>query len=229
MTKTEQNKILEDKITLNRLNFNLNRQSAIVSVFADGNFDKYEYLTRIDLELKPNLLQKARFQYSPLGDLLNKKLNAGAYNEEDMERPDFADILDQLPSESSTSTSILEESRTPTPILEESRTPTPILEESRPPTPILEESRMPTPILEESRTSPLVIEESRTPTPLSDDLINKLKCLRNEVSDAKEKNSDMIKQINETYKLNSYTYKVKPIVDETYEIKCLYQMISKKE
>ena len=48
---------------------------------------------------------------------------------------------------------------------------------------------------------------------MSDDLINKLKCLRYEVSDAKEKNSDMIKQINEAIS------EVKPIVDETYEIK----------
>ena len=39
MTKTEQNKILEDKVRLNRLNFNLNRQSAIVSAFADGKED----------------------------------------------------------------------------------------------------------------------------------------------------------------------------------------------
>ena len=59
--------------------FNLNRQSAIVSAFADGNFDKYEYLTRIDLTridlaLKPNSLQKARFEHSPLGNLLSKKL-----------------------------------------------------------------------------------------------------------------------------------------------------------
>ena len=69
MTKTEQNKILENKIKANTLDFNLNRQSAIVSAFADGNFDKYEYLTRIDLALKPNSLQKARFEYSPLGNL----------------------------------------------------------------------------------------------------------------------------------------------------------------
>ena len=74
MTKIEQDKILEDKIKSNTLNFNLNRQAAIVSAFADGDFDKYEYLTRTDLALKPNSLQRARFQDSPLGNLLNKKL-----------------------------------------------------------------------------------------------------------------------------------------------------------
>ena len=56
------------------LDFNLNRQAAIVSAFADGNFDKYEYLTQTDLALKPNSLQKSRFEHSPLGNLLNNKL-----------------------------------------------------------------------------------------------------------------------------------------------------------
>ena len=74
MTKIDQNKILENKIKANTFDFNLNRQSAIVSALADGNFDKYEYLTRIDLALKPNSLQKARFEHSPLGNLLSKKL-----------------------------------------------------------------------------------------------------------------------------------------------------------
>ena len=77
MTKTEQDKILEDRIKSNTANFTLNRQTAIVSAFASGDFDKYEYLTRIDLALKPNSLQKARFEHSPLGNLLNKKLGDG--------------------------------------------------------------------------------------------------------------------------------------------------------
>ena len=83
MTKTDQNKILENKIRANTLDFNLNRQSAIVSAFVDGNFDKYEYLTRTDLALKPNSLQKARFEHSPLGNLLSKKLEVSDDNEND--------------------------------------------------------------------------------------------------------------------------------------------------
>ena len=73
MTKTEQDKILESRIKSNTANFTLNRQSAIVSAFADGDFDKYEYLTCIDLALKPNSLQKARFEHSPLCNLSNNK------------------------------------------------------------------------------------------------------------------------------------------------------------
>ena len=45
MTISEQNKILEDKIKSNTSNYILNRQSAIISALADGDFDKYEYLT----------------------------------------------------------------------------------------------------------------------------------------------------------------------------------------
>ena len=103
MTKTEQNKILENKIKANTLDFNLNRQSAIVSALADGNFDKYEYLTRTDLALKPNLLQKARLEHSPLGNLLNKKLkvssdDGGSDKKEDKSEPDKEDLskLDKL-------------------------------------------------------------------------------------------------------------------------------------
>ena len=83
MTKIDQNKILENKIRANTLDFNLNRQSAILSAFADGNFDKYEYLTRIDLALKPNSLQETRIEYSPLGNLLNKKLKVSDDNKND--------------------------------------------------------------------------------------------------------------------------------------------------
>ena len=96
MTKTEQDKILEDKINLNAAHFNLNRQAAIVSAFSDGDFDKYEYLMRIDLALKPNSLQKARFQYSPLGDLLNKNLKVEDKDDADEDVDDLLNRLDDF-------------------------------------------------------------------------------------------------------------------------------------
>ena len=37
--------------------------------------DKYEYLTREDLGLKPNTVEQAKFEYSPLGKILNKGLS----------------------------------------------------------------------------------------------------------------------------------------------------------
>ena len=132
MSKTEQTKILEDKIKANTLNFNLNRQSAIVSAFADGNFDKYDYLTRIGLALKPNSLQRARFQYSPLGNLLNKKLKVDDDDGDDKKdnESDIQDLLDRIErGRMSDRAPIIEESRSPTPVLEESRSSTPVLEE----------------------------------------------------------------------------------------------------
>ena len=37
--------------------------------------DKYEYLTGEDLGLKPNTIEQARFEYSPLGKIFNKGLS----------------------------------------------------------------------------------------------------------------------------------------------------------
>ena len=97
MTKIEQDEIL-DSIKSNTANFILNRQTAIVSAFASGDFDKYEYLTRIDLALKPNSLNMVRFQYSPLGQALNRMLDK--YDKNDEPRiPENAfndDMLDKL-------------------------------------------------------------------------------------------------------------------------------------
>ena len=37
--------------------------------------DKYEYLTGEDLGLKPSTIEKAKFEYSPLGNIFNKGLS----------------------------------------------------------------------------------------------------------------------------------------------------------
>ena len=102
MTISQQNKIPEDKIKSNASNYILNRQSAIISALADGDFDKYEYLTRIDLTLKPNLLEKVRFEHSPLRNLLSKLLGKQRDdNEQDREEEsksieDFVERLTRL-------------------------------------------------------------------------------------------------------------------------------------
>ena len=36
--------------------------------------DKYEYLTGEDLDYKPSTVERAKFEYSPLGKFLNKGL-----------------------------------------------------------------------------------------------------------------------------------------------------------
>ena len=39
---------------------------------SSNNLDKYEYLTGEDLGLKPNTIEQAKFEYSPLGKIFNK-------------------------------------------------------------------------------------------------------------------------------------------------------------
>ena len=42
---------------------------------SSNNLDKYEYLTGEDLGLKPSTAEQAKFEYSPLGKILNKALS----------------------------------------------------------------------------------------------------------------------------------------------------------
>ena len=41
--------------------------NAEMSAFSSGDLNKHEFLKRIDLNYKPNALDKARFEFSPLG------------------------------------------------------------------------------------------------------------------------------------------------------------------
>ena len=66
MTRKEQNKILDDKIESNVNQYNVDRLNAEISAFSSGDLNKYEFLKRIDLNYKPNALDKARFEFSPL-------------------------------------------------------------------------------------------------------------------------------------------------------------------
>ena len=75
MTIKEQIKILDDKIKQNNADFDLYRQTAKVSALNSGKLDKYEYLTGEDLGYRPDPVQKAKFEYSPLGEIFNKGLD----------------------------------------------------------------------------------------------------------------------------------------------------------
>ena len=74
MSIKEQIKILDNKIRQNRAGFNLNRKNAEISALSSGELNKYEYLTFQDLGFKPDPVQKAKFEYSPLGQVFNKGL-----------------------------------------------------------------------------------------------------------------------------------------------------------
>ena len=75
MTRKDQNKILDNKIESNINQYKVDRLNAEISAFSSGDLNKYEFLTRKDLKYKPNALDKARFEFSPLGKAFNTGLD----------------------------------------------------------------------------------------------------------------------------------------------------------
>ena len=75
MTKTDQIKTLNKKELQNEAQYDLDRKAAIISARSSENLEKVEYLTGEDLGLKPNTIEQARFEYSPLGKIFNKGLS----------------------------------------------------------------------------------------------------------------------------------------------------------
>ena len=72
MTRKDQNKILDDKIDSNNHQYKMDRLNAEISAFSRGDLNKYEFLTRKYLKYKPNALDKARFEFSPLAKTFSK-------------------------------------------------------------------------------------------------------------------------------------------------------------
>ena len=63
----EQIKTLDDKIKSNINQYKLDRLNTEISAFLSDDLNKYEFLTRKDLKYKPNALDKAKCEFSPLG------------------------------------------------------------------------------------------------------------------------------------------------------------------
>ena len=75
MTRKDQNKILDNNIESNINQYKVDRLNAEISAFSSGDLNKYEFLTRKYLKYKPNALDKARFEFSPLGKAFNTRLD----------------------------------------------------------------------------------------------------------------------------------------------------------
>ena len=71
----EQVKILDDKTKANKAQHDLDREPAKITALSSGKLEKYEYLTGDDLGYKPDVIQKARFEYSPLGKAFDTELD----------------------------------------------------------------------------------------------------------------------------------------------------------
>ena len=108
MTRKEQNKILDAEIESNVNQYKVdslrnmkeilrNIKNAEISAFSSGDLNKYEFLTRKELKYKTNVLDKARFQFSALGQTFSIGLDktAQGYQEEGLMKL-LKDIRDSL-------------------------------------------------------------------------------------------------------------------------------------
>ena len=97
MTRKDQIKILDDKIKSNVNQYKIDRLNAEISAFSSGDLNKYEFLKRKDLKYKPNALDKAKCEFSPLGKAFSTRLDKTAeiYQEEDVIKL-LKDIKDNL-------------------------------------------------------------------------------------------------------------------------------------
>ena len=83
MTRKEQNKILDAKIKSNINQYKEDRLNGEISAFSSGDLNKYEFLRRKDLKYKPNALDKAKVEFSPLGKAFSVGLDKIAQGYQD--------------------------------------------------------------------------------------------------------------------------------------------------
>ena len=67
---------IEDQIKDEKLQYDINREAAKISAISSGKLDKYEYLTGEEIlpSNQQQLIQQAKFTYSPLGKALEKQV-----------------------------------------------------------------------------------------------------------------------------------------------------------
>ena len=66
---------IEDQIKDEKLQYDINREAAKISALSSGKLDKYEYLTGEEIlpSNQQQIIQQAKFNYSPLGKALEKQ------------------------------------------------------------------------------------------------------------------------------------------------------------
>ena len=73
MTISDELKILDDKIKANQAQYDLGREAAKISALSSKDIlEKYKYLTSEDLGHSPSVLEKTKFECSPLRMSLSK-------------------------------------------------------------------------------------------------------------------------------------------------------------
>ena len=86
--------------------YNLDRKSAKTSALSTNNLDKYEYLTREHLDLKPSIVEQAKFEHSPLCKIFNRALDKNDQKEKLFKRVE--NTADKIKSKNKTETEPIE-------------------------------------------------------------------------------------------------------------------------
>ena len=66
---------IEDQIRDEKLQYDINREAAKISALSSGKIDKYEYLTGEEIlsSNQQQIVEQAKFTYSPLGEAFEKQ------------------------------------------------------------------------------------------------------------------------------------------------------------
>ena len=66
---------IEDQIKDEKLQYDINREATKISALSSGKLDKYEYLTGEEIlpSNQQQLIQQAKFNYSPFGKAIEKQ------------------------------------------------------------------------------------------------------------------------------------------------------------
>ena len=66
---------IDDQIKYEKLQYDVNREAAKISALSSGKFNKYEYLTGEEIlpSNKQQIIEQAKFEYSPLGKAFEKQ------------------------------------------------------------------------------------------------------------------------------------------------------------
>ena len=67
---------IEDQIKDEKLQYDINREAAKISALSSGKIDRYEYLTGEEIlpSNQQQIIQQAKFTYSPLGKAFEKQI-----------------------------------------------------------------------------------------------------------------------------------------------------------
>ena len=65
---------IDDKIRDEKLQYDINRKAAKISALSSGKIDKYKYLTGEEIlpSNQRQIIEQAKFEYSPLGKAFEK-------------------------------------------------------------------------------------------------------------------------------------------------------------